>query len=444
MEHDKIVKAEMRAALDECLSYVDDLPSLHRDIMRKARGETIVRRKLSVGLVFMIVLILAAITALAAITLNTLYEKTIEMEGQSGLIQDWSAEEKTELIHMMIDAGIQLDQEKVNLLSSDTLSSAEKDTLAMDIITDYYPARDGILSTVDIIAKEKGSIEHWSLEDHAWFSEMMDQYQPVEGRGKNMLPDDNAITQEEAKQIFFDYYQNEYGIEMDYYDLSTFTVAYRESTFDDGEAPPRRLEHWTFNVKSVDGSDWLGMQIAANDGEIINAVRPRFVITEDSWRDDWYDTEFSDDFWTIEGMCAFLEGWIPRVEEIAARNGFHLYDDLPYFVAMPFSIPDGSCITREEALSSANAQVVKHCGLHEDMLKYYLVREAFLRGDSERPVYFFEYLRNRASNELPEQDQEALRSVAVFIDGRTGEIIQTKDTAGMGTIETLTLILESI
>ena len=150
----------VRASIGDCLSGVDQLPSLRADIMRKARGEVKVKRKLSVGFALLIVLVLAVATALAAITLNAFYEKAIQKEGESGLIQDWSAEDQTALVDWMIDAGIELDADKVAQLQVTNLSEEKKSTLAMAIITDYYPARDGILSTVDIIAKEKGPFEY--------------------------------------------------------------------------------------------------------------------------------------------------------------------------------------------------------------------------------------------------------------------------------------------
>jgi hypothetical protein len=65
MKDDRILESEVRAALDDCLSGVDGMPSLRYDIMRSVRGETKVKKKLSIGLVFVIVLMLAAVTALA-------------------------------------------------------------------------------------------------------------------------------------------------------------------------------------------------------------------------------------------------------------------------------------------------------------------------------------------------------------------------------------------
>lgn len=59
----------------------------------------------------------------------------------------------------MVEAGIQLEPELVASLQGDQLNDEEKEQLVSEIINGYYPARDGILTTVDIIAKDKGSID---------------------------------------------------------------------------------------------------------------------------------------------------------------------------------------------------------------------------------------------------------------------------------------------
>ena len=46
MKDDRMLRAEIHAALDNCLSGIDAMPSLHYDIMRKVRGEKLVKKKL--------------------------------------------------------------------------------------------------------------------------------------------------------------------------------------------------------------------------------------------------------------------------------------------------------------------------------------------------------------------------------------------------------------
>lgn len=69
---------DIRRVMDACLPGLENSPDFDRDVLRHVRGEIKVKKKLSVGFVLVIVLALAAVTALAAMTLNAYYEKVIE------------------------------------------------------------------------------------------------------------------------------------------------------------------------------------------------------------------------------------------------------------------------------------------------------------------------------------------------------------------------------
>jgi len=108
---------ELRRVMNTCLPGLENRPDFDRDVLRNVRGEVKVKKKLSVGFVLLIVLVLAVATALA------------------GLIQDWSAEDQVTLVDWMADAGIELDADKVAQLQDTSLSEEEKSALAMEIIS---------------------------------------------------------------------------------------------------------------------------------------------------------------------------------------------------------------------------------------------------------------------------------------------------------------------
>lgn len=59
MKQDDAYKKIIRREMDEAFSYLDVRPSLHGAVMRRIEGESVVKRKMSVALVFAIVLMLA-------------------------------------------------------------------------------------------------------------------------------------------------------------------------------------------------------------------------------------------------------------------------------------------------------------------------------------------------------------------------------------------------
>ena len=66
MKRDTYPDNIIRQEIDAELSFLDSRPSLHYDIMREIKGEKVVKKKISVGLVFVLVMLLAGTVALAA------------------------------------------------------------------------------------------------------------------------------------------------------------------------------------------------------------------------------------------------------------------------------------------------------------------------------------------------------------------------------------------
>ena len=425
-DHDHV-----RSAIDDCLSGVDQMPSLRADIMRKAKGDVKVKRKLSVGLVLLVVLVITVVTALAAIALNALYENAMQKEGESGLIQDWSAADQVALVDWMIDAGIELDTDKVAQLQATSLSEQEKSTLAMEIITEYYPARDGILTTVDMIAKEKGPIEYWSLEDKAWFSQMLQTYQPEEVGSVNLLPDEDAITQAEAIEIMYAYYQEEHGLSRDAFDESKMAISFSEGTWDDGSGP-ERLTTWSMDLWLKDDPDHpMGISILP-DGTIKQASGP-YVST---WRDEWYDTFIGDslgeEFWTIEGTYAFQQSdWAQRVAALQSQ-GETINGTLLHLLTKHFGLPGETDVSPDEALQAANLAMLNAWNLSTEDLHYYQVRKAYLLDDYEYPVYFFWYLQSRNTRALDQDAKDRLIQAVVLVNATDGSIVTVKSTGDIG------------
>ena len=414
---------ELRRVMNTCLPGLENRPDFDRDVLRKVRGDVKVKKKLSVGFVLLIVLVLAVATALAAITLNAFYEKAIQKEGESGLIQDWSAEDQVTLVDWMADAGIELDADKVAQLQDTSLSEEEKSALAMEIITDYYPARDGILSTVDIIAKEKGPIEYWSLEDKAWFSELMLQYQPDEIISVSLLPDEADISQEEAIEIMYAYYKEIYGLERDDFDESKMSISFSENTWDDGSGA-ERIKTWGFSVWLKNDTEHpMNIHILPN-GEVKQASGPYVS----NWRDEW-NVEYQD-FWTIEGMVAMQEKWKPKAEEILA-TGDTPYQSMSHLLTLNFAIESDKSIPREQSKKIADAAAIAALNVSEEYFqKYYDARQAYIINDEGKGRYFYWYVSSVETRNLSEAEKESFQQLAVYVDSETGEIIDIFSTNG--------------
>lgn len=419
----------VRAAIDDCLSGVDQMPSLRLDIIRKARGEVKVKKKLSVGFVLVMILVLVTVAALAAVTWSALYEKAIEKEGQSGLIQDWSASDKVALVDWMAEAGAKLDDTKVTKLHDGSLSEEQQGALAMQLIQDYFPARDGILTSVDIIAKEKGPIENWSLEDKAWFSAMLLKNQPEEVGSVNLLPNGDDITQEQAIEIMYAYYEKQYGLTRNDFDVTKMTASFSENTWDDGSGP-ERLQTWNLDLWLKNDSDHPLSIAILPDGTVKQASGPYIA----SWRDEWYSTFTADNFWTIQGLYHFEQKWKSQVETLLA-DGEEVPKDLQYLVSLRFGLPKDGDITREEAYSNAKGAILSS-GFSQTYLGYYGTLEAYLLNEDNDGYYKFSFTywayplvdERRQIAEKLHGKGEIPQKIIVCINASNGELISLEQS----------------
>jgi len=426
-DHNQVER--IRHAVDTRLSGLEGDPWMMQRVLSNAKGETKVKKKLSVGFVLVMVLVLATVAALAAVTWNALYEKTIEKEGQSGLIQFWSTSDKVALVDWMVEAGAKLDDAKVVQLHDGSLSEEQQGALAMELIRDYFPARDGILTSVDIIAKEKGPIENWSLEDKAWFSKMLEKYQPEEVGSVNLLPDGDDITQEQAIEIMYAYYEKQYGLTRNDFDETKMTVSFSENTWDDGSGP-ERLQTWNMDLWLKNDSDHPMSIAILPDGTVKQANGPYIA----SWRDEWYSMLTADDFWTIQGLHHFEQKWKSQVETLLA-NGEEVPKDLQYLVSLRFGLPKNDDITRNEAYSYAEDAIL-NSGFSQTYLGYYGTREAYLLNEDGDGYYKFSFTywvypladeRRQIAEELHGKG-EIPQKIIVCINASTGELISLEQS----------------
>lgn len=429
---DHEIRKQIHHVVDTRLSSVKGDPYLAQRIMAEAKGGQKVKKKISVGLVLVLVLALAAVTALATVTLTSLYEKTIEQEGQKGLIKEWDTQNLIDLIHWMQDAGIQLDEEQLGVLEDDAVSDVQKCEAALAIIESYYPSRDGILTSVDIIAKEKGPIEYWSLEDKKWLSDMLEQYQPTEvALGRNLLPEEGDISESEAKAVFFATLEEKYGQTEEDFDLNTLTTSFGTGRFTIGSTTEENVRYWTFTVQTSDHQDSATGFIRAT-GEAIQVTS--FGAVSRTWLDDYADDRGTFNARTsAEGFYRLLHKWKPIFDEMIESGELdpnargYANSDLMYWYSITdiVGLPQEDDLTQEEARAFADAAILDQLGWTAEALDCFTPWVSYRTDNPERPVYWFVYRWYGMNDafELFEQGK-ITRKVVVQIDAQTGETVK--------------------
>ncbi|MBR6809033.1 MAG: hypothetical protein IKM64_02025, partial [Clostridia bacterium] len=137
-------KQMIQHLFEASLSGIADDPRMAQRVLRKAhetqgKGGFIVKKKLSVGLVFLLVfLILGATVAFAAMMGWGHIEQSMNFAVEYGYYDQWTLDAKMRLIASMEADGLEIDEKEWQSLQGNRLNEQEKHALADEILTGYY------------------------------------------------------------------------------------------------------------------------------------------------------------------------------------------------------------------------------------------------------------------------------------------------------------------
>lgn len=174
----------------------------------QSKEEVVVKKKLSVGLIVAVVLILAAVTALAIVHFNEYAVKIADMEAEKGRYDIWIAEDRIALVRMLVESGALPEDDRVKTLLSGTLEDAAASALATEIILAWGPVREDVVSLTSILETVKGPMGHWSPEDKAWYTDLLREKGTLGAEADHVanpiMPTGDGLSQGEAEKIAFD------------------------------------------------------------------------------------------------------------------------------------------------------------------------------------------------------------------------------------------------
>lgn len=208
MANDQELMMSIRAAIDDCTRGVDEAPSLRCKILRKAKGEEPMVKKISMTLVIaLVILALAAVAVAATVLWKDAGEKVAELEGEYGYYDTWDTATKIELVRDLYEMeALKENADAERLLKGEGMTDAEKDALCDRIMLDYIGedrvdliCLETILSTLNDV---EGGTTAWSVEDKYWYNQMLDKYGMLSSESQRfILPEAGEINQEEAVRI---------------------------------------------------------------------------------------------------------------------------------------------------------------------------------------------------------------------------------------------------
>ena len=423
---------DIKRVIDEGLSDMKMTEQSMDAVMRRIRAaqEPPPRRvrKMPVAVAVALILLLISTVAIAAMSLLGVFERSfeIEQEEKGAFIDDWSVEHQIELIELLANAGEDLDEDKMALLYSDALSEDEKSALAVEILAERYDLNYGCLETLSFLLQEKGPIENWTHEERAWLSEQQNIVLEDEGDVRYLVPTDDDLPEKDAYAIAYRYYDETLGLGRECFDTARQSATFGEVLDECGAIVKNWHISLTLNIDQYAGKElaWKELTVdISNDGQVTCADD----LTFRTWRDDWYDTYMAENFWTIEGLCAFKAEWSSRVDQLKSE-GVEVSRDLQYLLDKPFGMPEGGDLSLEEIHAIAQTALLNLSGWSDEMLQYYGIREAYYIGDPNQYCIVYTILdadadvRN-AADDLNDAGKIPI-SVRICINAKNGDILE--------------------
>ena len=203
---DRKDKQIVQQVFDSSLSGIQDDPWMAQRVLNMAHetqgtGGIVVKKKLSIGFVLMMAVMLLGVTALAATLLwQDAGEKVAPMESENGYYDTWNTEAKIELIKALYDLGELKDNpDAERVLNSTDMPDAEKNALCDKIMCAYVSGSPDTVTLLSILEKLHGDMNTWSMEDKVWYNNLLNANNMLSAEDTNyVLPETGEITQVQA------------------------------------------------------------------------------------------------------------------------------------------------------------------------------------------------------------------------------------------------------
>ena len=401
-------REKMHKAIDTTLSGLNGDPWLFRRITAcAAEGEIKVKKRLSIGMVLAIILLLIAAVA-AAVTLlskpeivqNVMEEKAVELalknDTETTVNEKFSAEELAELIRDLNENGFTLDEDNVIMQLIRNGQGYYEEEAIMEICRQAFG----------------GNMAAWTLEQQDWYIRLMVKIGFLESYDSR-IPGEENMTYEEAEAFAFRKIREAYGEDLPLEDRSIWVLErqfYKQDPDDPDTATwdfwlePRDMDHGRYTISFRD-----------HDPEG----------TADVWASvqDWSETYTGDEllgtFWGVYGPEGkwTQETW-QKMHDMAqtAQTTPGNWDEqiLKAYRITEYPDPGENDISREEAILKAQEALEEpRAALNGAALTEYEGRRQWM-------VSFIIYAPEDGT------EDEAAGIYAAAVDSATGEVLSVR------------------
>ena len=401
---DNIIRQEINAEL----SFLDSRPSLHYDIMSQIKGEKVVNKKVSLALVFVLILLLTGTVAVAAVLLSgkDFVDQFLGPMSQQTENAQWTDEELDRILSLSEDNGIEITEDiRATLKSSDPVYKEELLRLFMKIDLGFYPAT-------------------WPLEEQAWYNELLVQYGIAEKQTR-ILPAEGEISQEDALNIARKYILDKWNVDV----LQGEYTFYQQYMLSEDDETGAVTKIWDIEYESEDGTFYV--VCLQPDGAVIedefntyihspeaNPGKVDSIVPDDIW--DLAERMQDDSFYTVETLAHFRSDYGSLIE--AADNSKDAsVVVMRLLLEIPYAEPKVKEITPGRAFALAkNAAVAE--GWTNDWLGRCRYSVSYRDYEDSETVYRICFKLKQDQRDLF-YDRQMPFGIVIYIDPENGDVI---------------------
>ena len=168
-----------------------------RIVQETLEGKKVMKKHISLALVLAILLACVSVGAAAASDIQY-FNSFAALEKTYGVYNDWPDAAKVSLVNAMMESGASLDEEKVAQMNAQH-DSGKAGELAEEILTAYF-GTEHPMNIFNLMQRELGLIENWSLSDKALYTALRaesGEYRP-EDETLYLLPSEGDMQEKDA------------------------------------------------------------------------------------------------------------------------------------------------------------------------------------------------------------------------------------------------------
>lgn len=434
-------KQIIQRAFDLSLSGLREDPFLARRILHGAheKGKEKVKKKLSVGLILLLVILMASVAALAWSLSQQYFEDVAQLQFESGYYDDWGWKEKRAMVGILQEHGLITEKEAAAMKTEAAVDAYMIDRYGID-------GRSDTIGLWAILEKEMGPISVWTMEEKVWYTEMRIEIGLLTRENDDFIcamPEKTDVQPEEAIAIARTAILSAYQLNQDALEHHLVDIAF-ETHASDWE---RENLHYNINFWG-EGLGYYSCSVT-RDGRIMDSSMGEFYRSPAEQVQD--DIRFANEndreaiavfseyhlerlpegysefaFWPLENKQEITDLLRPVILENMAENPDYADYTRIFWATHIYGMPDEKSISPEKAVELAQMQLTETLGLTDAQAE--LVDRAGLFyeiTDPEHPLWKITMRIGDRWEDAMALGMKMFQRFRVVLDAYSGEILET-------------------